>query len=328
MCQLCIPGLQLIAEATYQGLELSKLPPPRESNGVLGSSEDVTIFTGCSILTMAGGNYSPVDALTIKGGKIIAAGTLQEAITLAGPHRTTINLPEDYCILPGFIDNHVHLLHTALIDNIYNDVGTTVAPTRSKALELLKGWASETPPGQWVTAFGYDPSLVEGNLELDKAVLDECVPDHPTFVVNQNQHVAYVNSKALERGHIDDSTKDPQYMKDSAGQLTGVILESAVVYFVGLTPQPSVVELASWVKQTMKSWAKAGCTSVFDAAIGIVSGARDFTLLKTFTAGPNPPLRLVGALYELALPDIADLLAPPPVSIGIIKVPAIKFIHY
>ena len=326
MCQLCIPGLQLVAEATYQGLDLSKLPPPRESNGALGSSEDVTIFTGCSILTMAGGNYSPVDALTIKGGKVIAAGTLQEAVTLAGPHRTTINLPEDYCILPGFIDNHVHILHNGLIDNFYNDIGTTVAPTREAALELLKGWASEAEKDGWVTAFGYDPSLVQDNLPLDKTVLDECVPDHPTFVVNQNQHVAYVNTKALERGLIDNSTTDPHYARNSDGELTGEIFESAVVYFVGLTPQPEPDKLGDWVKQTLKNWAKAGCTSVFDAAIGIISGARDFTLLKNFTADSNPPLRLVGALYELALPDIADVLAPPPVSIGIIKVPAIKFI--
>ena len=326
MCHLCIPGLHLVAEATLKGLDLNKLPPPAESTRVLNSSEDVTIFTGCSILTMAGGKFSPVDALTIKGGKVIAAGTLQEAVTLAGPHRTTINLPEDYCILPGFIDNHVHILHTALIDNFYKDVGTTVAPNQPKALELLRGWASETPSGQWVTAFGYDPSLVEGNLELDRKILDECSNEHPMFVVNQNQHVAYVNSKALERGSIDDSTEDPQYMKDKEGKLTGVILESAVVYFVGLTPQPSGEDLASWVKQTLKNWAKAGCTSVFDAAIGIVSGTRDFTLLKNFTAGPNPPLRLVGALYDRAIADIADLLAPPPISIGITKVPAIKFI--
>ena len=326
MCHLCIPGIHLVAETLFKGLDLSKLTPPAKSNGVLESSEVATIFTGCSILTMAGGKFSPVDALTIKGGKVIAAGTLQEAVTLAGPHRTTINLPEDHCILPGFIDNHVHLLHSALIENFYKDVGTPVAPTRDMVIDLLKTWASETPTGEWVTGFGYDPSLVEDHLELDKGVLDSCSEDHPIFVVNQNQHIGYVNSMALRMASIDKNNTDSEYVKDKDGEPTGVVLEQAVVNFVGLTPQPSVDDIGSWIKQTLNKWAKAGCTSVFDAALGIVSGGEDFNLLKAFTAGPNPPLRLVGALYDLTVHDFVDLLAPPPISIGIINVPAIKFI--
>ena len=326
MCHSCSPGLHLLAQAVLQGLDLSKLPPPSEPSKTLGFSEDATIFTGCKILTMAGGKFSPVDALAISHGKVMSAGTLKEAIKLAGPHHTTINLPKDHCILPGFIDNHVHILHAALIENFYMDVGTTVAPTQQKALDLLKNRASETPDEEWVTAFGYDPALVDGHYELDKKILDTCSTVHPILVVNQNQHVAYVNSKALECGSIDPHITDPQYMKDENGELTGVILETAVTYFARLAPQPDGAAFASWVKRTLNNWAKSGCTSVFDAAIGIIAGTRDFTMLKTFTAGYNPPLRLVGALYDRAIPDVADILAPPPVFVGTTKVSSIKFI--
>ena len=327
MCHLCIPGLHHAAQAAVEEVDPNELAPPSESGGALECSKDVTIFTGCSILTMAGGRLSPVDALTVKDGKVIAVGGLKEAVKLAGPHRTTIHLPENYSILPGFIDNHVHILHTALIENFYLDVGTTAANTLQKVLDLLKQNASEKKDkDEWVTGFGYDPSLVEGNEELTREDLDTVSTDHPIFVIAQNQHLGYVNSKALSLGVTDSHPADDTYKKDKDGNFTGVILETAVSYFAGLAPKPKAEDLAGWVKKTLNSWAKSGCTTVFDAAIGIIAGAKDFTLLKKLTADPNQPLRLIGALYNLAIPDFADLLAPPPVYIGITKVPAIKFI--
>ncbi|MCJ1224931.1 hypothetical protein MMC12_001578 [Toensbergia leucococca] len=79
--------------------------------------------------------------------------------------------------------------------------------------------------GVCISGFGYDSSLVDEHLELDKDLLDSVSKTNPLFVVNQSEHLAYLDSEAYKRTSIDDSTTDPHYFKRD-GKLTGVVAEA------------------------------------------------------------------------------------------------------
>ncbi|MEB3319571.1 MAG: hypothetical protein VKI63_01350, partial [Cyanobium sp.] len=67
-----------------------------------------TLYTGGTILTMAGERPTTVEALAVAGGRIVHAGPLRSA-----PRSTAtkvVNL-EGRTLLPGFIDTHGHFIY-------------------------------------------------------------------------------------------------------------------------------------------------------------------------------------------------------------------------
>jgi len=65
---------------------------------------------------MAGGTFSDVDALVMKGDTITYTGTIEGAQEVAEPGADTVDR-QGRCVLPGFIEPHLYLILTALADN-------------------------------------------------------------------------------------------------------------------------------------------------------------------------------------------------------------------
>ena len=263
-------------------MDLGKLSASSKSTTAESPDGIAKIYTNGTIITMAGGEFSTVEALAIINDKIMAAGTLSEAIKVAGPQSTTIDLASR-CIVPGFIEPHVHLILTALTRHFYLDLSPLSTTTRDSALDKIKERADQTTGSDWVAGFGYDPSRVEGHEELDRDCLDKASREIPVFIVNQSGHIGYLNSKALEVAGIDDSITDPTFVKKD-GRLTGVILETAVNKMGSFLTPPSVEDLSQWCAETLDTWAAKGCTTIFDLGIGS-TGPNDVALLKAFTTG-------------------------------------------
>ena len=101
----------------------------------------------------------------------------------------------------------------------------TTSRTHQSALEKMLEVVNTAENGVCISGFGYDSSLVDEHLELDKDLLDSVSKTNPLFVVNQSEHLAYLDSEAYKRTSIDDSTTDPHYFKRD-GKLTGVVAEA------------------------------------------------------------------------------------------------------
>ncbi|KAG8988992.1 hypothetical protein FRB94_001794 [Tulasnella sp. JGI-2019a] len=108
---------------------------------------------------MADNSFSPVDALAIGGGKVIAAGTLEQVKKALAPSGNSkmINL-KGHCILPGFVEPHLHLLLSALTIKFFVNLQPSTTTSRECAIQKLTDAASKTKADRWVAAFGYDPS--------------------------------------------------------------------------------------------------------------------------------------------------------------------------
>ena len=63
--------------------------------------------------------------------------------------------------------------------------------------DALARAAAALPADGWLMGKQYDPSLLDGEPELTRDILDEIAPDHPAIVLNASMHYVYANSRAI-----------------------------------------------------------------------------------------------------------------------------------
>src|ERR1700677_4694857 len=109
-------------------------------------------------LVLANGKIITVDerftiaqALAIKGDRIVAVGTNQEMAQLAGTNTRRIDLM-GRAVIPGLIDNHMHLLRAAA--TWQRELRFDGVDSRKQAVEMLRARAKAAGPGEWVYNIG------------------------------------------------------------------------------------------------------------------------------------------------------------------------------
>ncbi len=208
------------------------------------------------------------EAIAIAGERILALGTDAEIAALAGPSTKVVDLGGK-TVTPGFIDGHCHPAssgrkHLRFIDCDLRSIKAIQDAVRERA--------EKTPPGEWVCGFKYDDTKTAERRFLTRQDLDAAAPQHPVYIEHRGGHTAYVNSLALAKAGVKESSPDPQggrYVRDPAtGKLTGRILErgvdpfeKAIPAFGSTTPE----EDRAAVKLITGMFSKAGVTSSTDA---------------------------------------------------------------
>ena len=329
MCDSCEPGLSQLAHWLTRDMNLSDLPFSSTQTTTMtakaSAHNSATVLFKGTIITMANGTFSEVNALVVKGDTITYTGPFEGAQEVAGPDADIVDLQER-CLLPGFIEPHLHLLLTALAQNYLLQLSPIKVTTLSKAIQIITHAITDKLfDGDWVAGYGYDPSRITDHPDLTVDILDKISPTYPIFIMNQSGHVAYVNTAALNRAGITVQNADKQNYQIVDGKLTGVIFEQAVGTIGSLIPLPKPATMVGFAQQVLKGWASSGCTTIFDAGIG-TTGSSDIPLLAAVTA-TTPPVRFFGALSIHILPTDANIasLFRPPVKIGNVEAQAVKF---
>jgi hypothetical protein len=76
-------------------------------SAAIGNAADTIYFGGPIVTMVADGSY--VEALAVKAGKIVAAGSLKSVEALKGANTKMVDLA-GRCLMPGFIDPHSHVV--------------------------------------------------------------------------------------------------------------------------------------------------------------------------------------------------------------------------
>jgi len=117
---MCQEGANLVAKAALEGVFANAATEPTDNqqthNHGTHQNDEATIFQG-TVLTLADGKFSPVDAISIKGDTIISVGSLAEVQRAAGSNAPVRQLAKGQIIVPGFIDPHLHLLFTVFVSH-------------------------------------------------------------------------------------------------------------------------------------------------------------------------------------------------------------------
>lgn len=201
------------------------------------------VFRNGTIRTMAG--PAPVEALAIRGGRILAAGPADRIDALSTAATEVVDL-QGRTVLPGLIDPHHHYTLAAVLTRLLIDVGYAAFSDKAAALTHLQSAAATTPAGQWVAAGFYD-NLLQGG-DLPAADLDTVSAAHPVFVMYVNGHVGAANTVALQRVGIGDDVGTlpggGHFGRGADGHLNGLMYEQpALMRFVGAAVPPTTPEL-------------------------------------------------------------------------------------
>ncbi len=166
-----------------------------------------------------------VQAVAIDGGRIIAAGTNEDALRAAGTRARTIDLHGRLAV-PGFIDNHVHF-----IDGGFELAGVQLrdAATPGEFARRIGAYAKTLPKGEWITGGGWDHQLWTPAQLPTRQMIDAVTPDNPVFVSRFDGHMALANSLALKLAGVTRDSKDPvggTIVRDANGEPTGILKDA------------------------------------------------------------------------------------------------------
>ena len=90
-------------------------------------------------------------AVAIKDGRFAAVGDDREVMALAGPSTRVIDL-EGRRVLPGLIDNHLHIIRGGLNFNL--ELRWDGVRSLADAMNMLKRQVAVTPTPHWVRVVG------------------------------------------------------------------------------------------------------------------------------------------------------------------------------
>jgi predicted amidohydrolase YtcJ len=192
--------------------------------------EAETVITG-TVLTVDDARPT-AEALAVADGRINAVGTRSDVEDLIGPGTQTVDVG-DGCVMPGFVEAHVHPLMEAiaLSDRIV-DIRPVTIPNADDVIEAIRREATQWgPAGAYLN--GWDPLLQSGLPQPTPAWLDEIAPDGPLVIIHNSGHKALFDSRAAQLNGLTRDTPDPKgarYGREADGELDGTAEEIGAVF--------------------------------------------------------------------------------------------------
>jgi len=204
-----------------------------------------------------------VQAIAVRGGRIVAVGSDAEIEKLKGKRTQVVDLGGHF-VMPGFNDAHVHLANAG-----FEKLHIELAGARSLAemQARIAASAKDTPAGEWLTGRGWDHTLWPGQTLPTRQDLDPVTGDHPAIFTRVDGHISVANSAALKFAGITRSTPDPpggKIDRDAQGEPTGILRETVKDDLLARLPPPSPVQRRRGLELALADAAQWGVTSAQD----------------------------------------------------------------
>ncbi len=243
---------------------------------------------------------APVEgSLAVRGGRIVYLGPDAGAAALAGPGTEVIELG-GRAVTPGLIDAHSHLAGLGAALEQVDLVGTG---SYAEVIGRIAAAAAALPAGSWVLGRGWDQNDWPEPAFPHHRELSAAVPGHPVWVTRIDGHAALINARAIAALGIDAGTPDPsggRFLRDEAGEPSGVLIDHAMGAVRGLIPPPSAADVERRLAAAARHCLERGLTTVTDMGVG----EPEIAAYQALAAAGRLPLRA-----GLFLGDDTDLLA-------------------
>ncbi len=233
------------------------------------------VLTGGRIVTV-NASFEIVEAMAVRGDRILAVGTNEEIRRFAGPKTQAADLAGKM-VLPGLIDSHVHATGAAVYEF---DHPVPEMETLDDVLKYVAHRADVLEDGQWIVLNQVFITRLRDQRFPTRYELDQVAPKNPVYF--RTGPDAALNSLALQLNGIDKNFRitdgqpgrietDPK-----TGEPTGII-RSAGRFITMKSPEksPSFDEQKSQLRKLLADYNSAGITS-------IVQRSADETAVKLF----------------------------------------------
>jgi hypothetical protein len=199
------------------GLSVVGAQQPASADLILSNGKIITVDE----------RFTIAQAVAVKGDRIVAVGTNQQMARLAAPATRRIDL-RGRTVIPGLIDNHMHLLRAATTWQL--ELRWEGVYTRKQAIDMLRARATAVGPGQWVFNIGgwATAQFADDPKPFTRGELDRIAPNNPV-ALQESYYRVFLNSRGLEAFGIREHAPDPEdfvkgsILRDAAGRPDGVI---------------------------------------------------------------------------------------------------------
>jgi predicted amidohydrolase YtcJ len=165
-----------------------------------------------------------VEALAIRGERIVATGSAERVRRLASPQTKRVDLG-GRVVIPGINDAHYHCAFEPAGFHLKFKSGE---PTWVEVAEEVAAAVAKTPKGTLI--HGEIGPVAFLDARANGASLDKIAPDHPVMLDTWAQHGGVLNSVAFAKFGIKENEPDPvagHFVRSADGKLTGVVYEYA-----------------------------------------------------------------------------------------------------
>src|SRR6267154_572413 len=263
------------------------------------SAPDLILHRGL-FTTLDRGNPT-ASAVAIKDGVFVAVGHDSEVMKLAGPSTRVIDL-KGKRVLPGLIDNHLHIIRGGLNFNL--ELRWDGVRSLADAMSMLRRQVEITPAPQWVRVVGgfTEHQFAEKRLPtIDE--LNTVAPDTPVFLLHLYDR-AILNGAALRAVGYAKNTPEPpggEIFRDASGNPTGLLLAkpNANILYATLAKGPKLpfdYQLNS-TRHFMRELNRLGVTGAIDAGGGFQNYPDDYAVIQKLADDGQLTIRLAYNLF-------------------------------
>src|ERR1700693_3199268 len=243
---------------------------------------DIILHSG--LITTLDRSNPTASAVAIKDGKFIAVGRDADVMSLVGRDTPIVDL-KGRRVLPGLIDNHLHIIRGGL--NFNMEVRWDCVRSLADAMSMLKRQVAVTPPPQWVRVVGgfTEHQFAEKRLPTIEE-LNAAAPDTPVFLLHLYDR-AILNGAALRAvGYTKDTPNPPggEIVHDGKGDSTGLLLAqpNAGILYATLAKGPKLPfeYQVNSTRHFMRELNRLGVTGAIDAGGGFQNYPEDYAVIR------------------------------------------------
>src|ERR1700720_2057471 len=240
-------------------------------------------------------------AVAIKDGRFVQVGHERDIMPLAGRETRVIDL-KGRRVLPGLIDNHLHIIRGGL--NFNMELRWDGVKSLADAMAMLKRQVAITPPPQWVRVVGgfTEHQFAEKRLPTIEE-LNQVAPDTPVFLLHLYDR-ALLNGAALRAVGYTKNTPNPpggEIVRDPAGHPTGLLLAkpNAGILYATLARGPKLPfgYQVNSTRHFMRELNRLGVTGAIDAGGGFQNYPEDYEVVRTLSEAGQLTIRLAYNLF-------------------------------
>ncbi|UCD93730.1 MAG: amidohydrolase [Candidatus Zixiibacteriota bacterium] len=184
------------------------------------------LFFNGRLYTQAGESIV-ADSMAVSGKRIVAVGrNLRYDPDFRSYQKIDL---KGRAVIPGFVDSHTHIYFLAMsLGNVKLDGLTSV----EDVLSAIGQHSRKLGKDEWVVGDGFSPDRWKKYVHPDRFMLDRVTGGRPAALYSKDQHVMWVNSKALELAGITASSPDPAggRIERLEGNEPSGILKAVVAY--------------------------------------------------------------------------------------------------
>jgi predicted amidohydrolase YtcJ len=240
-------------------------------------------------------------AVAISDGTFIAVGDDADLLAMAALTTRRVDL-QGRRVLPGLIDNHLHIIRGGLNYNM--ELRWDGVRSLADAMDMLKRQVAVTPPPQWVRVVGgfTEHQFAEKRLPTI-AELNAVAPETPVFLLHLYDR-ALLNGAALRAvGYTRDTPAPPggEIVRDSNGNPMGLLLAkpNAAILYATLARGPRLpfdYQLNS-TRHFMRELNRLGVTGAIDAGGGSQNYPDDYLVIQKLADDGHLTIRLAYNLF-------------------------------